>query len=317
LSRDERHLSIWTGLLAVAGSMAAGCTEQVYAHNGLTAQMQVSGGQFYPGMSPPWIDGGVGVAGYSFQSGLIYPGEINWPLGGQLFPGAVAVLIQYEGDIGYWTVPANSPDSSYHGQVDFSTNVNFSRSIGSLPIGDAGSNIILQAIDADGGVGPPLAVGILLLSDAPVGPLVISLTWDTNADLDLHVVEPNGTEIWRNHQSDYTPGEGQPQNPLNLNSFVKYRNAYLDFDSNAQCVIDGRRLENVIWGPDAGIQKGTYTVRVDTFGMCGQSYAYWQVGAFVDGGQIAGATGESLKSDEAYFQHGPGAGVTAFTFQVP
>ena len=51
--------------------------------------------------------------------------------------------------------------------------------------------------------------------------------------------------------------------------------------------------------------------------LCSQSSAGWQVGAFVDGGQIAGATGESLKSDEAYFQHGAGAGVTAFTFTVP
>jgi hypothetical protein len=209
------------------------------------------------------------------------------------------------------------PDSPYPGQVDFTTLVNFSRNIGELPVGDAGSNIVLQAIDADGGLGPPLEVGLILLGPAPPGPLVISLSWDTEADLDLHVVEPNGTEIWRNHQSDYQTSEGQPQNPLQLNNFVKARNAYLDFDSNAQCVIDGRRLENVIWGPDAGIQHGTYTVRVDTFGMCGQSYAYWQAGAFVDGGQIAGAVGESLKSDEAYFQHGAGAGVTAFTFQVP
>ncbi len=292
------------------------CGPQVFAHNGLTAYMQVSGGQFYPGTPTPWSDAGVGVSAYTFPNGTIYPGEINWPLGGQLFAGAVAVAIQYGGDIGYWTVPANSPDYNYPGQVDFAAGINFAQNIASISGGDAGSVIYLQAIDADGGFGPPLAVGLDLLDPTVAGPLVISLSWDLEADLDLHVVEPDGTIIWRNHQSDYKSSEGGSP-PASLNAFVKARNAYLDFDSNAQCVIDGRRLENVIWGPDAGIQSGTYTVRVDTFGLCGQSYAYWQVAAYLDGGQIAGATGEALKGDEAYSQHGAGAGVTAFTFQIP
>jgi hypothetical protein len=293
------------------------CGTQVYANNGLTAQMQVSGGQFYPGSPPAWFDGGIAVAAYTFPNGQIYPGEVSWPLGGSLFAGGVAVALHYPGDVGYWTLPASAPNGNYPGEVDFATNVTFARTI-STPPGDAGTAIILQAIDSDGGFGPPLAAGIQLLASSPVGPLVITLSWDLDADLDLHVVEPDGTEIWRNHQSDYKPNEVTPAPPIaQLNNFVKARNAYLDFDSNAQCVIDGRRIENVIWGPDAGIQSGTYTVRVDTFSLCAQKYAYWEVGAFVDGGQIAGAMGESLKSDEAYYQHGAMAGVTAFTFTVP
>jgi hypothetical protein len=299
------------------GLVLAACGEQVFANNGLNALIQVSGGQFYPGHPPMPVDGGVGVAALNLNDDAFFPGQINFSFGGQLFAGATSVALYFEGDTGYWTVPASNPDATFPGQVDFATSFTFSRAIGQIHYGDGGPQVFVQAIDTDGGLGPPAIEPLQLLSTTPVGPLVISLAWDTESDLDLHVVFPDGgLEIWRNHRSDYVPGEVKPT-PPNLNAYIKARHAYLDFDSNAQCVIDGRRVENVVWGPDAGIQSGTYIVRVDTFSLCNQPSAGWQVGAFVDGGQIAGATGNSLKSDEAYFQHGAGAGVTAFTFTVP
>ena len=45
---------------------------------------------------------------------------------------------------------------------------------------------------------------------------------------------------------------------------------YLDFDSNANCVIDGRRQENVIF-PTGSPPPGVYTVRVDASSLCGQA----------------------------------------------
>jgi hypothetical protein len=312
---NPARASLLSGLLLTAIS-ATSCGEQVYANNGLTALMQVNGGQFYPGHPPSPVDGGVNVATLSLNSNEVFPGQINFAFAGQLTQGAYAVSLYFQGDIGYWVVPASNPDYTVPGQVDFSTSLNLAQAIAQVSYGDGGPAIDVQGIDIDGGFGPPLTEPLHLLSDTPTGPLVISLAWNTEADLDLHVVFPDGTEIYRLHRSDYVPGEIKPP-PANLSTFVKARHAYLDFDSNAQCVIDGRRVENVVWGPDAGIQSGTYTVRVDTFSLCNQSYADWQVGAFVDAGQIAGATGESLKSDEAYFQHGAGAGVTAFTFTIP
>jgi len=305
-------LSTWT----CASLLATACGEQVYANRGVTALVQVNGAQFYPGPLPTPQDGGITVAGFSLAVGAFVPGQVNFPLGGQLSAGGAAAAIQYEGDVGYWTLPALYPDLNVPGQIDFGTTVSFSPSIADIDYGDGGPQFLIEAIDADGGVGPPLSVPIQRQAGAPVAHLSISLNWDAQADLDLHVVEPDGTEIWRQHRSDYVPNEIKPL-PVNLIAFIHARHAYLDFDSNAQCVIDGRRVENVIWGPDAGIQSGTYTVLVDTFSMCGQAFAHWQVGAYVDGGQIAAGTGESLQSDEAYFDHGAGAGLTAFTFQVP
>jgi hypothetical protein len=312
-SRTRGGASLLALGLALASSA---CGEQVFANNGLAALMQVNGGQFYPGKPPVPLDGGITVATLELNTSAFFPGQINFGFGGQLSEGAYAVSLYFVGDTGYWTLPASNPDYSVPRQVDFGTSLTLSRAIGQIAYGDGGPAIQVQAIDGDGGFGPPLTEPLHLLSNKPIGPLVISLGWDTQADLDLHVVLPDGTEIWRQHQSDYVSGEVKPP-PANLNAYIKIHNAYLDFDSNAQCVIDGRRIENVVWGPDAGIQSGTYTVRVDTFSMCNQVVANWQAGAFVDGGQIAGATGQSSKNDEAYFQHGAGAGLTAFTFTVP
>jgi len=303
-------------LLPVAALAFCGCGDQVLANQGLNGLIQVSGAQFWPGLPPSPSDAGLPVVGITLNTSAFFPGQINFAYAGQLAPGAVAVSLYYQGDIGYWTVPATGLDPSIPGSVDFSTSLNFSRAIANIHYGDGGPAVVMQAIDSDGGFGPTLTEPLELLSSTPKAKLVITLAWDLEADLDLHVVFPDGgVEIWRQHRSNYVPSELGPA-PPKLQTFIEAHNAYLDFDSNAQCVIDGRRVENVIWGPDAGIAPGTYTVRVDAFSMCGLPYAAWQVGAFVDGGQIAGATGQSLPSDEAYFQHGAGAGVTAFTFTV-
>ena len=57
--------------------------------------------------------------------------------------------------------------------------------------------------------------------------------------------------------------------------------AMLDFDSNAQCVIDGRRAENLIIKQSP--PKGAYTVRVDTANMCAVSAARWHLRVLRDG----------------------------------
>jgi uncharacterized protein YfaP (DUF2135 family) len=74
------------------------------------------------------------------------------------------------------------------------------------------------------------------------------VAWDTNADVDLHVVDPAGSEIyWAARQS---ASGGQ-----------------LDLDSNAACAQDNVRNENITW-PIGTAPQGTYTVRVDYWSSC-------------------------------------------------
>ncbi len=87
----------------------------------------------------------------------------------------------------------------------------------------------------------------------------------------------------------------------------------LDFDSNEQCVIDGRRQENVVWkqAPPAG----SYTVRVDAFSLCGEVAARWRVRVFLGGTLLGQARGQMTESDTRG-DHVAGAGLTVLSFTL-
>jgi uncharacterized protein YfaP (DUF2135 family) len=146
---------------------------------------------------------------------------------------------------------------------------------------------------------------------AAAGAIVVSLSWDADADLDLRVVEPDGIEIWAKNINAHVPpslGQDQPPDSIVLGYGI------LDLDSNSSCIIDGRRQENVIWrDPPA---SGRYLVRVDTFSLCGQPMARWTVEASRDGVVVGRATGVGTDVDTR-FSHQAGAGQLALEIDVP
>jgi hypothetical protein len=178
-----------------------------------------------------------------------------------------------------------------------------------LPLGP--QVLVVRAVDGAGNFGAPALVPLTVVAaPLPGGTLVISLRWDTEADLDLHVVVPGGVEVWaRNINSYQPPTPGTPVDPL-----AWQQGGILDVDSNAGCVIDGRRQEDVVW--QAVPPAGTYLVRVDTASLCGVPDARWTVQVVADGAAIAASQGESLPSDTR-FSKGLGSGVQALTFDVP
>lgn len=98
------------------------------------------------------------------------------------------------------------------------------------------------------------------------GDVQVTVSWDTDSDVDLHVIDPEGWEIyWGNRQS---PSGGE-----------------LDLDSNAACSIDGVRNENITWGVGTAPQ-GPYTVRVDYWSSCDVSATNYTV-LINNGGEIA------------------------------
>jgi len=171
--------------------------------------------------------------------------------------------------------------------------------------------VIVRAVDASGHFGEP-NVQTIAITPAPMpkGRLVVSLFWDTESDLDLHVVDPDGVEVFnRNINSWQPPPPGKPVDP------TAYQDGgTLDFDSNAACVIDGRRLEDVVWA--GAPPSGHYLVRVDTMSLCGEVEANWTVEVRLDDAVIARAHGKSLEVDTTY-SHDRGAGVLAVEFDVP
>ncbi len=292
---------------AILGSslVALAACNGVPADQGLDASMRVSGASFVEGAMPGAEDGPEVVA-VNLSSNAVRAGQIDKPLSGALDPSATAAAIGLAGDRGYWIVPAGLPDVQAPGFPTFSVKLSFSPDLESGP-----HDLVVRAVDAEERFGPANP-RTLTASKAPgpEGALVVSLRWDTEADLDLHVVDPDGVEIWKRNINSYEPPP--PGEPVDPDAWKA--GAILDLDSNAACVIDGRREENVIW--KAAPPSGRYLVRVDTFSLCAEAFSDWWAEARLDGKRLGRAQGTSGESD-AEQPHDRGAGVLALEFEVP
>jgi hypothetical protein len=216
------------------------------------------------------------------------------------------VAIGFAGDLGYWILPANVPDADSPTQPTFHAVLSFA-----LVLPAKSYDLLVRAVSSPDAFGPAAHVALDVQQTLPpTGVLVVSLWWDTESDLDLHVVDPNGDEIWSG----------------NINSFDRYattpttdagawnEGGILDFDSNAACVLDGRCNENIVWSvpPPAG----NYVARVDTFSLCGNSAARWTVEASLKGAPLGRAEGEAVASAQR-FAKGKGSGLAALSFAIP
>jgi hypothetical protein len=274
-------------LCLLAALAAGGCTG-ADPYQGAVADFRVIDAQFYRG-APPEPSGGPDIRGLSSGNNRVVPGLGSSSFSGRVVDTAQAVLIGLEGDAGYWVVPAGVVDPTEEGERTFSAKVGFSRQIG---LGK--QKVLVRGVDAQGRVGKPDDFTFVVLSDVPQGALVVALDWDADADLDLHVTMPNPNptameptiELWSKHTSSSRRGlpDGGADN-----------GATIDIDSNAQCVIDGRRAENLIIkeAPPAG----AYQVRVDVPGLCGLAAARWHVRVLRDGGLIGEARGIATSYD--------------------
>jgi hypothetical protein len=279
----------------------------VASDTGLEALVRVSGGQFYRGAidklgsaSAPTV-----VDVLNSQT-VITPGLQDKQISGRMDPGSTAVAVGFAGDVGYWILPADVPDSDSPTQPTFHASLSFSPSL-SAPSYD----LLVRAISPPDVFGPAADVSLDVEQTLPpTGALVISLWWDTESDLDLHVVDPYGDEIWAGNINSYDPYAATPT----TDAGAWNEGGILDFDSNANCVIDGRCNENVVWS--VGPPAGNYLVRVDTFSLCGNSAARWNVEALLNGVSLGKAEGESVPSDQR-FTKGKGSGLTALAFTIP
>ena len=149
---------------------------------------------------------------------------------------------------------------------------------------------------ADGIFGPYNGTAINVIRVAG-GDIQVSVTWDTEADVDLHVVDPSGEEIYYGHRTSASGGE-------------------LDIDANAACSTSEFFQENVGWAPSTAL-SGQYIVRVDYWSACGAT----ETNYFVTVALRPGSPGGSVQTFSGTFTGtgtGGGAGdgtqITSFTF---
>lgn len=109
-------------------------------------------------------------------------------------------------------------------------------------------DVVFAAAGSNGIYGPYSSMTLNLI-EAAGGDIQVSVTWDTDADVDLHVVEPGGAEIYYGSPTSGSGGE-------------------LDIDANAACSTSNLTQENIGWAPGSA-PAGTYIVRVDYWDACG------------------------------------------------
>jgi hypothetical protein len=114
------------------------------------------------------------------------------------------------------------------------------------------------------------------------GDVQVTLRWASSADIDLHVTEPDGTEIWYGDKGPTSTG-GQ-----------------LDVDSNVGCEQEAS-VENVFW-PVGQAPSGTYTVEVNGYQVDGCGSGQYTVTAKVRGEQVLLERGE-VGEDETDTYH--------------
>jgi hypothetical protein len=258
--------------------------------------LEVQNGTFFPGPLPtgtgPKVDN-IFVQQSSFAAGA----NARTTLNGDADVMATAVLLRFA-DLGsgYWSVPVGIPETAPG--VNAVTWLAVPSYSPDIPVGS--HTLVFNAIDANGNAGPAPGVNqmevLTFRSNVPQGDVVVSLAWDSNADLDLHLVAPDGTEL-------------DPQHPttaamLEADGGLPPGTAVLDRDSNANCVEDPFREEDAVF---ATRPKGTYVVRVDMFSSCGAPEANYVVTVTVNGEVMGTVRGFLLAADAD--NGGPGSGV--------
>jgi hypothetical protein len=151
-------------------------------------------------------------------------------------------------------------------------------------------DVRFAAASAAGAVGPYAGLATRV-TEVGTGDVQVTLSWDADSDVDLHVIGPDGEEIYYGDRQSASGGE-------------------LDLDSNAACVIDGVRNENITW-PVGRALAGLYTVRVDYWDSCTVERTNFTVRINNAGAtQIAGGSFTGPGD-----QGGPGSGQTVATFE--
>jgi hypothetical protein len=279
------------------------CGTSVSDDPGANAYLRVPGAGFVRGPLPAGSAGAPGVASIDLLNTIIHPDMVGYPISGALKPGATAAAVGLRGDVGYWIVPAGLPNVATPADPSFAATATFAAGI--VP---GSYTLVVQAVDGQGHFGAPMTQNLTAQAapSAPTGELVITLSWDTESDMDLHVVDASGVEIFHGAMSDQPPPFApQPDG----GSY-----GHLDWDSNANCVIDDKRQESVIW-PNVP-PRGLYIVRVDAASLCGQPIAHWTVVATLRGKSLGEAQGVAIDASTRG-PHDQGAGVTALQLHVP
>jgi hypothetical protein len=180
-----------------------------------------------------------------------------------LAAGAVAVAMRLmDLGSGYWTVPVGIPSPVDNNQPTWDVSVDFSRDI------PAGVHVFgVAPLDDSGNAGVQATQDLCIASRVPdnlsacdptIAPpdAVISLEWDDDVDLDLVVQTPDGRTVDPKHPTSQMVSMFPIPDDVGV----------IDRDSDANCVLDGIRMENLVFQKRPA---GPFVIYADLFSACG------------------------------------------------
>lgn len=229
--------------------------------------------------SAPGESDGPSVAAF-LNGAFITGGTTQLSIGGDEFDGLILAL---DGIDGYVEIEYN--DDRMGADVSLTL-------YGDIPQGDFE---LLVAGTQNGEVGEYTSIPVEVIQVGSTGPIQVSVSWNSDTDVDLHVVDPDGEEIYYGSSESSTGGE-------------------LDLDSNAGCSIDGVNNENITWSDDDSPVSGEYIVRVDYWDACDfEGTTTYVVTVRVEGEPTRTFTG-TLSGSGTHGGEGAGELVTTFDY---
>ena len=273
------------------------------ADNGLTARLRLTNAQFVPGAleAAPDASGPIAMAGLGVAK--LYPGVQNIPLVRRVAMGT-SVLIGFADDTGTGLSRRRSsilspPEAPLY---TFSTRMSLSPE---TPLGTE-TLIVPRRRRARGNIGPSQITPSW--SPRLCRPAPWSSRWSgirtriSTSTRSSRSTERHSPCRRRSERLGRGLGEGarsrcrRAPSGYDKNDPAVSGVGRLDFDSNSNCIIDGRRQENIVFRTRR--RAGRYIVRVDAFSMCGQASAQWKVTVTTPGGDVVNpATWQAIDAD--------------------
>lgn len=267
---------------------------------GLDVLLRVTDAHYVAHALPPAGAGPV-IAALRVPHAELLPGRRREIVRGSLAPGSEAVLIGLADDRGHWLVSAGPAGIDEPDLPTFSAELTFASATPPGPL-----TLLLAAVDGAGKVGPYQSVALQALDFVRSPLLSVELHWDNEADLDLRVTLPDGSELSPDNLSAYDRPALVPADPSAAAA------ATLDLDANANCQVVGQRRERASWS--APPQPGRYVAKVATASLCGESAAHWTLEVWFGGALLQAVHGTSLSADTRAAR---GGGTRALTFVLP
>jgi hypothetical protein len=279
-------------------ALALAACEALPSLSGLREPIRVREGTFHSGPLPSADDlsaPGPRVTAFENANAIV-----RWRQGGKALHGRATVDtysigIQLAGlGTGHWIVPVGAIDPTAMGERVWGMTLDLGSDI---PLGL--HPVELVAIDESSTAGPVASFPFCVVGDVPDNlnacdptrprpNAIISLTWDTDVDLDLVVQTPDGKTVDARHPTTAVPVNGR----ITPEALRAPNLGVLDRNSNADCHLDSIRRESLVW--QGAPAPGIWSVYANLFSACGHGAVSFRVTVYRDGEVTQEASGNLL-----------------------